>query len=107
MPTERLEDTIHERTLAGVRQVLERTLNHVEGFEKLVVSRATQILQPRIEQRIRGASEEELREELEYLYELLGTILQDSTQAKSRKVRAKIAKRTRRPTTTTAPKGHR
>lgn len=83
--TEPQNSTLHERTVVGVRQVLERALTHVEGLEKVVVSRAAQILHPRIEQRIRGASEEDLLVELKYLHELLGSILQETPPKKSSK----------------------
>lgn len=67
--------TLHERTLAGIDQVLEHALDHVDGLEKVIVNRAVQILRPRVVQRIGIATEEELQEELEYLYKLLGGIL--------------------------------
>lgn len=73
--------------------MIERALGHVEGIEKLVVSRAVQILYPRVEQRIRRASEEDLRAELKYLHELTGAILQEAPQRRSSRVSPKLKRR--------------
>lgn len=67
--------SLHERTVAGMEQVLEHALGHVEGLEKVIVQRAIQVLQPRVTQRIRIASEAELQSELEYLHKILDDIL--------------------------------
>lgn len=69
--------TLHSRTLLGVQEVIGRGLNYVNGVEKVIVSRSIQMIQPRIEQRIRLAPEEDLRAELKYLHDLLGTILME------------------------------
>lgn len=87
---------LHERTLNGVQKVIDRAMNYVTGLEKIVVSRAVQILQPRVEQRIRQAPESDLLAELRYLHDLLGDILQEPVSKKPAKGKAKrkrLAKR--------------
>lgn len=80
---------LHERTLDGLRQVIERALGYVHGVERLVISRAIQLLHPRIEERIRQASEDDLRIELKYLHELIGSIIQQPTPRRTQKLNSK------------------
>ncbi|MCL6452616.1 MAG: hypothetical protein K6T78_03190 [Alicyclobacillus sp.] len=70
--------TLHDRTLRGVEQVIDRAMNHVQGMERAIVRRAVQALYPRVRQRLLAAAETDLREELEFLHTLIGDILQDS-----------------------------
>ncbi|MCF8568353.1 hypothetical protein LLE49_26900 [Alicyclobacillus tolerans] len=88
-------NSLHERTLSGIKQVLVRALDHVDGLEKVVVRRAIEILQPRVENRIRAAQEADLREELKYLHALLGAVLQEPSRPKTTKRKAKV-KQTKR-----------
>ncbi|MDQ0189648.1 hypothetical protein JI721_09200 [Alicyclobacillus cycloheptanicus] len=83
--SEAREDTLHDRTLQGARTVVDRALNYVEGVEKMVVNRAVRTLFPRVEQRIRQAPEAALRTELQYLYDLIGHILDEPASNKGRK----------------------
>ena len=87
---------LHKRTLKGINEVLERTVNSVDGLEKMVVSRAIQVLQPRLNQRIRAASEEGLRAELKYLHNLLETMLADKQEKKSTTKRTKPRRKKRK-----------
>ncbi len=86
-------NTLHERTLVGVQEVLERALNHVQGLEKMVVGRAIQILYPRVAQRIRGASEVDLRKVLKYLYDLLENVLQETKEQNNPETKLKYKRK--------------
>jgi len=68
-------NTLSERTLEGIREVMDRTLTHVNGLERSVVAGAVRALYPRIENRILVSPEEDLRTELVYVKELLDAIL--------------------------------
>lgn len=90
------DQSLHDRTMTGLQVVLERVHSHVGGFEKMVVTRAIQMVYPRVEQRIRAAAEGDLRSELQYLHGLLGTILQESQTATARTVNSKRRPKARR-----------
>lgn len=85
--------SLHRRAIAGVQQVLDHALNNIDGLEKVVVTRAIQMLQPRIEQRILATSEDNLRAEVQQLHELIETILQEPSPVKLRKPRPKSRRR--------------
>ncbi len=91
--TDKGASSLHDRTLTGIDQVLEHALDHVDGLEKVIVNRAIQILRPRVVQRIGIATEEELQEELEYLYKLLGSILAKPQKKKNATMQNKKLKR--------------
>ena len=91
--TDKSASSLHDRTLTGIDQVLEHALDHVDGLEKVIVNRAIQILRPRVVQRIGIATEEELQEELEYLYKLLGSILAKPQKKKNATMQNKKLKR--------------
>ena len=75
--TESQGKPLHERTLRGIQDIVERILSHVDGIEKSLIIRGIQVLYPKLEQRILGASESELRSSLQYVQELIGKVLDD------------------------------
>lgn len=70
-------DSMHERTLAAIRQILDRVFDNVYGLEKVVVRQGIQLLYPKVEKRIRDATEEELAVELRNLRQLVDAALND------------------------------
>lgn len=86
-------ESLHQRTVQGIHQVLEHALSHLQGLEKALVQRAVQVIQPRVTQRVQVATESRLRAELEYLQDLLATILNQPQKPKKRPARKRGAKR--------------
>ncbi len=74
------QESLSDKTIWGMQQVIDRALRYVQGFEKTVVTGAVRALYPRVESRIRQTSEEELRTELRYLHGLLESILDEPSK---------------------------
>lgn len=89
--------SIADRTILGAQQIMERALNYVDGLEKIMITRGIQALYPRIEQRIRRASEEDLLVELKYLRELLDHVLNEPKEAVPKKRTRTNRRDTRKP----------
>lgn len=90
-------NSIHERTLVAVRQILDRVFGHVHGIEKVVVTQGIQLLYPKVEKRICDASAEELEAELRNLRQLVDLALKDRpATAVNRRTRPTGKKRTTR-----------
>lgn len=90
---EERQESIADRTLWGAQQIMERALGYVDGLEKVMVTRGIQTLYPRIEQRIRRASDDDLIVELKYLRDLLDQVL-DEPKTEAPKQRKQKQKRT-------------
>lgn len=78
------EQPLSEQTVEAMQQFINQALNSVTGIEKTVVDGALRVLYPRIEERIREMSEEDLRRELKTLYNQLGSILHEASKVQAR-----------------------
>lgn len=87
------DDSIQNRTLTGVKSVINRALPHVQGVERMIVNQAVQMLYPRIARKIQEASENELREEVLYLRNLLNEILQEKETIRIETKKKKISRK--------------
>jgi len=94
-------DDIQKRTLVALRQILERVHNRLDGVEMVMVDRAIQMVYPRVEKRIREASAENLKAELNHIHSLLDEVLgkpeiqnQEQNQIQNQKSTKKPMKQT-------------
>ncbi|MDP9729530.1 hypothetical protein [Alicyclobacillus tolerans] len=70
-----LSPSLHDRTMQGIQSVIDRVFQHVQGMEKIIINRSIQMIYPRLEQRIRAASEDELLTELQFVHDLIEKIM--------------------------------
>lgn len=82
--------SLSEKTLLGIREIVDRVLDRTHGIERTMVTSALRALYPTIENRIRNTPDEELMAELKHVQGLLASILETPKQKKP------AAKRTRK-----------
>jgi hypothetical protein len=96
--------TLHERTLHAVQEVLQKALNQLSGLERTMVGRGAQMILPRVESRIRSATEGDLRASLKQIQYLLDKVLGEPQEHPPEAVRTKRKKK--RSHTEIQRKGH-
>lgn len=70
-----VDSSLRDDIMQAINEALERAVDHLAGVERMVVSQAIQHLYPRLERRIRTASDEDLAAEIARVQERLNAIL--------------------------------
>lgn len=68
---------LQERMSAALDTLLSRALGHLSGLERTVVHQAASMLYPRVQHKVYGASDDQLRSELLYFRDLIDAVIQD------------------------------
>jgi hypothetical protein len=92
-----LGESLQERALSAIQQLLDRAMAHVDGVERVVLRQTIQLFYPRLERTIRNASEDKLSQEIEHIRALLDAVLPQPTDLAGTGAVQKRRTRRRRP----------
>ncbi|WP_067618627.1 hypothetical protein [Alicyclobacillus acidiphilus] len=88
--------SVAERTMEAVHWMEQRIRANAKGLDRIIVSQAIPMIHPRLEGRIRGVTEDELRAELKYVLQLIQGVLGDDSEKSSTKLPPRKRKSPRR-----------